>query len=124
MAHLGITVTQQPDGTTTLSGWTYDYKEQIKTAGGRWNPDTKIWTLPAGVEPPLPPPAAPVPPPPKPRPRSEWSMDEYQNWLARSRKKFHGACCGAAVAYESHPYGPICYRCVKHGQTINDYTGD
>jgi hypothetical protein len=50
MAHIGITKTALPDGRFTLSGRTFDYKEQIKAAGGKWDPALKTWTLEAAAE--------------------------------------------------------------------------
>lgn len=110
-AHLGIAIKTLEDGRKELSGRTFDYKDQIKAAGGRWDPDRKVWTIPAEAKMDfLPPP----PPPPPPAVR----------YVPRSRSKIRGPCCSEAVAFESRPYGPICYRCAKHGLTHNDYCGD
>jgi hypothetical protein len=121
-AHLGIAIKTLEDGRKELSGRTFNYKDQIKAAGGRWDPDRKVWALSAEAKMDFLPP--PPPPPPKPKPREQWTREEYQNWLARSRSKIRGPCCSEAVAFESRPYGPICYRCAKHGLTRNDYCGD
>ena len=48
------------DGTVSLSGNTFPYKEQIKALGGKWNPETKTWVIPAetdlsSLQPPPPP---------------------------------------------------------------------
>jgi hypothetical protein len=122
----GVQVTIAEDAKILLRGRTYDHREKIKSLGGTWDPATKTWALPpmTDVEWLKPPPPAERPVAPKPRLREQWTHEEYQNWLCRSMKKFHGPCCSHAMAYESRPYGPICYRCDLHGQTINDYTGD
>jgi hypothetical protein len=125
MAHIGITKTALPDGRFTLSGRTFDYKEQIKAAGGKWDPALKTWTLEAAAEqqlmflvPPL-----SVAPKPKPLPREEWTADQWANYCLRRRGNV-GPCCRHATAKESRPYGPICYNCPRHGYTHNNYTGD
>lgn len=142
----GVQVTIAEDAKILLRGRTYDHREKIKSLGGTWDPATKTWALSPMTDVtwlrPPPPPPPPVVPKPKPRdshsqarsptvspasgvrPREQWTREEYQNWLCRSRKKFHGPCCSHAVCYESRPYGPLCYRCDLHGQTINDYCGD
>jgi hypothetical protein len=118
MAHLGIKINTLEDGTKELSGRTFDYKEQIKTAGGAWDPARKVWTLPATAD--L---AFLPPPPPPPLPREEWPRERWQNYCLRKRGNC-GPCCRYAQSYESRPYGPICYRCERHGETINHWTGD
>lgn len=50
-----------PDGSISLSGNTFPYKDQIKTLGGKWNAETKTWVVPgdanlASIQPPPPPP--------------------------------------------------------------------
>lgn len=128
----GVRIQTLADGRLVLSGNTFTYKDRIKEAAlaspsglaAAWVAAEKSWTVPPGTDisficdPP------PPPPPPPRRTREEWSREEYQNWLARSRKKYFGPCCRFAVCYESRPYGPLCYRCERHGNTINDYTGD
>jgi hypothetical protein len=118
----GVQVTIQPGSAEhakiLLRGRTYDHREKIKSLGGTWDAATKTWALPPKTD---------VtwlqPPPPPPVPVLS-ARDAYQMSLARSRKKFHGPCCSRAVCYESRPYGPLCYRCETHGDTINDYCGD
>jgi hypothetical protein len=128
-----VEVTPLADGRHVFKGaGTFGCRETIRAAslaaglGAGWNPMDKTWTVAAGTDLraalPAPPPAPP--PPPAPRPRELWSREEYQMWLARSRRKVHGPCCSHAVSYESRPYGPICYRCELHGITHNSWTGD
>lgn len=132
-AHGTVHVTPLADGCYVFKGpGTFGCRETIKAASARagqsagWDPAEKSWTVAAGTDlrEALPVPPPPPPPPPAPRPREEWSREEYQNWLARSRRKVHSACCRFAEAYETRPYGPICYRCERHGVTHNSWTGD
>jgi hypothetical protein len=129
-AHLGIAIKTLEDGKKELSGKTFDHREQIKAAGGRWDPDRKVWTLPAEAKldflpaaqtAPLK--AAPQTAPLRPLAREEWSREHWQNYCLRQRGNC-GPCCKHATAYESRPYGPICYRCPRHGETINNWCGD
>jgi hypothetical protein len=115
-AHLGIAIKTLEDGKKELSGKTFDHREQIKAAGGRWDPDRKVWTLPAEAKLDF----LPTAPPPK----AATLKPATPIYVPRSRSKFRGPCCSSAVAYESRPYGPICYRCPHHGQIINDWCGD
>lgn len=128
-------VSQAEGGGFVLRGpGTFGCRETIKSASlaagaaAKWNAADKSWQVPRGTRLPAalpqPPPAAAAPAPPAPKKKWEMTRDEYQNWLARSRKKYFGPCCSRAQAYESRPYGPICYDCEIHGKTINDYTGD
>ncbi len=121
-----LTVTTLEDGRIQLSGSTFPVRDQIKARGGRWDPASRTWTLPAGTDttfevPPPPPP----PPPPAPRPREEWTAAEWQNYCLRSRSRgSHGPCCAHAKAYWEYAQGPTHYRCERHGVTHNSYTGD
>jgi hypothetical protein len=128
-----VAVTPLADGRYVFKGaGTFGCRETIKAASlaagvaAGWDSTEKSWTVAAGtdIRAALPAPPPPPPPPPPPRRREEWSREEYQLWLARSRKKVHGPCCSFAAAYESRPYGPICYRCERHGETYNNWTGD
>lgn len=118
------------DGRLVFTGYgTFDCRENIKAASlaagalACWSPEAKSWTVAAGTDLDAALPAPP--PPPRQRTREEWTREEYQNWLIRHiHRKVFGPCCRNAVAYESRPYGPICYNCERHGRTINDYTGD
>ncbi len=107
-----ITVTTLADGRQELKGSTYDRRDEIRALGGRWNPATKTWTVPAdkdvtAILVPLPPPVAYVPPP---------------------RRSRGGRCCDAAELFfaSSDPYahyGPASYRCVHHGVSHSTYSG-
>jgi hypothetical protein len=49
------------DGRISLTGQTFEIKDRIKAAGGRWHAEDKVWHLPAGTDlaflrEPLPPP--------------------------------------------------------------------
>jgi hypothetical protein len=133
-AHGSVEVTPLADGRYHIKGsGTFGCRETIKSASAAaglsagWNPTDKSWTVAAGTDlrTALPVPPPPSHPPPAPRRREDWTREEYQNWLIRHiRRKFFGPCCSHAQAYESRPYGPICYRCERHGATINDYCGD
>jgi hypothetical protein len=117
----GVQVTIAEDAKILLRGRTYDHREKIKSLGGAWDAATKTWSLPpmtdvTWLRP-------PPPPPPKPRTREEWTAAEWQTYCLRKRGNC-GPCCSKAEAYESRPYGPICYRCALHGHTINNWTGD
>ncbi len=129
-AHGSVKVTTLTDGRLSLKGYaTFECRESIKAAAlaagsaAQWQAAEKCWIVPAGTD--L---AAALPPPPPPKPkrlREDWTREEYTQWLIRhARRKVFGPCCRFATAYESRPYGPICYRCERHGDTINDYTGD
>jgi hypothetical protein len=118
----GVQVTIQEDAKILLRGRTFDHREKIKSLGGTWEPTTKTWALPpmtdvTWLKPPPPPPA------PQPRPRELWTRAEWQNYCLRKRGSC-GPCCRQAHSYESRPYGPICYSCPIHGETVNNYTGD
>lgn len=128
-----VEVVPLEDGRYVFKGpGTFGCRDTIKSASlaagqaAGWDPAEKSWTVAAGTDLraalPIPPP--PPPPPPAPRPREDWSREEYQSWLCRTRRKVYSACCRFAVAYEARPYGPICYRCERHGETHNSYTGD
>jgi hypothetical protein len=130
------------DGRIELSGGTYPLRETIRAHGGRWNPADRVWTLPAGTDmsfvPPAPAAAAvaaaapprtyvfPVCIPHKSKPREEWTLEEWHAYVRANYSKnrgYVGACCRHATPYEDHPYGPINYRCEKHGVTRNSYSG-
>ena len=113
-----ITVTTLADGRQELKGSTYDRRDEIRALGGRWNPTTKTWTVPAGKDvtailAPLPPPVAYVPP---------------VVAVATPRRSRGGRCCDAATMFfaSSDPYahyGPASYRCVEHGVSHSTYSG-
>lgn len=139
-----------PDGDIQLSGGTFKHKDAIKAAGGKWNKDTKTWTVPfdadlsflpsvapaaAAVAAPAP---APAPAPliralpyggyvviaPKHKPREEWTAAEWQSHvLLNSRRGYIGQCCENATPFYDYEQGPTHYRCEKHGVTKSSYAG-
>ncbi len=46
----GVKITTLADGNLCLKGNTFPYKDGIKTAGGKWNPAEKAWTIPATAD--------------------------------------------------------------------------
>jgi hypothetical protein len=124
----GVKWAIQPDGTAQLSGRTFDVKEKIKANGGRWQGETKTWTVPAGTDLSF----LIPPPPPKPIPREEWTKEQWDRYV--QRKYFSGEsrrggnierCCNNAKAFTQYDYqGPTCYDCPTHGKTYNSYCGD
>uniref|UniRef100_A0A6C0DSB9 Uncharacterized protein n=1 Tax=viral metagenome TaxID=1070528 RepID=A0A6C0DSB9_9ZZZZ len=46
---MSLNIVNNTDGTTSINGRdTFDLKEVIKAAGGRWTAATQTWTVPAG----------------------------------------------------------------------------
>lgn len=115
------------DGRVELSGATYDFRDQIKARGGKWDPARKVWSLPAGAStefgaPPSPPKAVK----PKPKPREEWTREEWEAWISIFKRRNRGRveeCCIHAE-WVGDPYGPTEYSCPLHGVTKGSYTGD
>ncbi len=108
-----ITVTTLADGRQELTGSTYDRRDEIRALGGRWNPATKTWTVPAGKD--VTPLLAPLPAP-------------AVVAVAPPRRSRGGRCCDAATMFfaSSDPYahyGPASYRCVHHGVSHSTYSG-
>jgi hypothetical protein len=138
-----VVLTLLPDGNLQLSGGTFKYKDAIKAVGGKWNKDTKAWTVPFDADlmflPSTPAPAAAPAPapliralpyggytviPPKHKAREEWTAAEWQSHvLLNSRRGYIGRCCGHATAFYDYEQGPTHYRCEKHGITRSSYTG-
>lgn len=62
-----VVLTMLPDGDIQLSGGTFKHKDAIKAVGGKWNKDTKTWTVPFDADlsflPSTPAAAAPAPAP-------------------------------------------------------------
>ena len=104
----------QADGRIMVYGGTYDYREAIRTRGGKWNAAEKAWYLPAGTDTTFLP---PEPVPPKP------AVTVYS--VPRRRD---GRCCEKAVSFfpSDDPYahyGPLHYRCESHGISKSNYSG-
>jgi hypothetical protein len=130
-----VILTLLPDGSLQLTGGTFKHKDAIKAVGGKWNKDTKAWTVPFDADlsflpsaPAAAPVAAPVAPvvyavvPPAHKPREEWTAAEWWEYVRLNRRRgFIGRCCSHARALWD--YGPINYDCEKHGLTTSDYAG-
>jgi len=48
LARHGLVVAAEDDGGMRLSGATYRLREHIRRCGGRWDPERRVWCLPAG----------------------------------------------------------------------------
>lgn len=131
-----LRITPLPDGRKTLSGATFHVKDAIKAASlaagaaAVWDPAAKTWTVATGtdlstiVTPPSSSGApAPRAPKPQPRAREDWTREEWQNYCLRRRGN-SGPCCCHAEAFWEYAQGPTQYRCERHGQTHNNWTGD
>jgi hypothetical protein len=106
----------QADGRIMVYGGTYDYREAIRTHGGKWNAAEKAWYLPAGTDTSFLPPLPVVVVAPKP---------VVAVYAPRRRD---GRCCDKATAFfpSDDPYahyGPLHYRCESHGVSRSNYSG-
>jgi hypothetical protein len=78
---------QETDQGIIITGKTFDYKERIKTLGGRWNADKMSWLVPLGTDlAPLHEPL-PKPPPPPPVPRPSWVCCDKATILSYPRQQ-------------------------------------
>jgi hypothetical protein len=132
------------EGTTLkFSGDTYNFRDLIKALpGARWVAAEMVWTAPVGAD------LTAI----KARmaeyehsrafwanaiaatahlsrPREEWTRAQWRAFCARPRARGesgnHGPCCSGAKPFTQYDaQGPTCYRCEKHGETINCYSGD
>lgn len=127
-----VTVTTLADGRKQLTGKTFDFKDQIKAAAAAagspaiWSPATKSWTVPAATDTAF---LLTRPPSPlrwQPKPREEWTREEWITYLVNrpSKRGGSGPCCKNAKSFEAYEQGPICWRCERHGETHNSFTGD
>ena len=112
----GLQVTQTATG-YSVSGMTFNYKEQIKTIpGARWNAAEKAWTLPNDANLTL---------LQRPVPRREpytpnmWAFDRLRDTRRRE-------CCSNCKREfdRTNPQGPMWFVCPTHGRWQSDYTGD
>lgn len=121
----------QPDGRIMVYGGTYEYREALRTHGGRWNAGERAWYLPAGTDtaflPAEPKPVVPKPVVWAPKSREDWTAAEWASYVwaqRRARRYAVGRCCSHATAFWDYEQGPTHYRCERHGMTRCDYTGD
>jgi hypothetical protein len=124
---VGLTVTSGLEG-LEVSGKTFDYKDQLKALGGKWNPSRKIWTLPSGTD------LSALQPLRQQRQISvsasmrQQIADYYisDSYLRRvTGRSRHGRCCSEATTKldEDNPQGPMWYVCMKHGNYKSNYDG-
>ena len=112
------------DGRIELRGGTYPLREAIRAHGGRWNPEARVWTLPAGTDTSFVPVAVPVPV----VAAAPAAAAAAARPLVFAPRRRDGRCCDTAVAFwpaddpYSH-YGPAHYRCPHHGEMRSNYTG-
>lgn len=108
----GLFMKQTPEG-LEISGKTYDNRDLLKSLGGKWNAEKKVWVLPltANVEllrqPPPPPAPAPVP---RPVPRQK----VFRTWICGNKK---------AKLDPYNPQGPMIWVCSCCPTYKSDYDG-
>ena len=129
-----VSTTVLSDGQIEICGNTFPLREQIKAAaiaaGGKavWNAVRKVWIVPTGtvVDFETPTPASTPTSTSTTTPREEWTRHQWCVWISDFKRRNGGRvtpCCSHAK-WSGDPYGPICYSCVRHGETKGDYTGD
>jgi hypothetical protein len=110
--------------TLCITGGTFTVREELKAAGGRWDPIHRAWTVSVDAD---------IRAVIAKKEAELKAMDEaYAKGEAARRERYlsnprivKGRCCAEAVGYyRGGEFGPLCYRCTKHGETINSYTGD
>jgi hypothetical protein len=112
-------------GTTLcITGGTFTVREELKAAGARWDPVARAWTVSGTAD---------ISAIIAKKEAELKAMDEAYERAAAARKErimsnpriIKGRCCAKATAYyRDGEHGPLCYRCEKHGETTNSYTGD
>ncbi len=119
--NFGLSLLRTPEG-LEISGKTFRCKDALKSLGGRWNVEKKVWVLPLDADLTslrLPPPSAAM----------RQQMADYfisDNYLRRvSGRSRHGRCCSEATTKldDFNPQGPMWYVCAKHGNYKSDYDG-
>jgi hypothetical protein len=91
------------DGQIQLSGKTYNYREAIKTAGGRWKAAEKVWILPVGTNTGF---------------LGLVSAEELR--LSQGDR-----CCLKCMPEEEYWQGPWWWNCSIHGKgAVHRYMGD
>ena len=102
-----VTINLLDDDSIVLSGGTFDFKDEIKARGGKWNPATKKWVLP---------------------------KDTSVEFLFVKKPKpvcipAYGSCCEKSKIMEEYWQGPLYIQCEEHGKRPTTkkgfgYTGD
>lgn len=113
----GLKLTRLQEG-LEISGRTFDWREKLKSLGGRWNPEKKTWLLPADADiTDLKQPVY-VPVPREPYTPNMWAFDRLRD---RRRRE----CCKNCKREfdEFNPQGPMWYVCSTHGKWKSDYDG-
>ena len=95
---------------------TYEWKEHIKALGGKWNPQTKTWSIPHSTD------IGPL----------IILVESYKEELRKAAAAYvppYGKCCAKAVYTMEYEQGPAHYECSDHGaRPITKkgfgYTGD
>jgi hypothetical protein len=122
--NFGLTLVRTPEG-LEISGKTFHSKEALKTLGGKWSGEKKVWILPLDADisslrrPPPPPISASM----RQQMADYYISDSYlRRVIGRSR---HGRCCSEATTKldDFNPQGPMWYVCTKHGNYKSDYDG-
>lgn len=109
------------DGETwKITGNTFEFKENIKSMGGKWSPLEKAWRLPITTAVDSLYEAVKI--------KQEERVKAYDTWLYanRFRSQRAGPCCTKAVC-QLNPddvQGPMIYKCPTHGISSTGYTGD
>jgi hypothetical protein len=91
-----------------VSGKTYEFREQLKSVGGKWNPELKNWSVPKGVD-------------------IEFLKPKQKEKYTRPIPSY-GQCCRKAKLEFEREQGPLVYVCHLHGRRyttkMGAYTGD
>jgi hypothetical protein len=103
----GIKLNILEDGRCELSGRTFDFKDEIKAVGGKWNNANKTWTVPKDTD------------------------LEFLN-IKKAKPVYiapYGICCQKAKIMDEYWQGPMYILCEEHGKRPTTkkgfgYTGD
>jgi hypothetical protein len=108
----GINVKTLEDGSHQVTGRTFDFKDEMKALGGKWNNPTKTWTLPKDTN-------------------LEFLLVKKVIPKAVRPKIIpsYGCCCEKGKIMEEYWQGPLYYQCEEHGKRPTTsrgfgYTGD
>jgi hypothetical protein len=118
------------DGRVTLYGATYEHRDAIKAAGGKWDPKEKHWCFPSGTDINfLPAGVLYVPPTAEElKARAAAAAAAAAAYVPPRRVSRDGRCCDHAEVFfpSDDPYahyGPCHYRCKYHGVSKSNYSG-